>query len=84
MQSSLQGFAGQVVAAGDSLFSSPTTHRPSCKTGGKNAIVLKIKLDCVATYCKNFLIAEKKNLFRQKNTGRQIKTKQTWKIIVFR
>lgn len=47
----LPGFAGwwQLETLSSS---SPTTHSPSCKTGGKNAIVLKIKLDCVATYCK--------------------------------
>jgi hypothetical protein len=52
MQSSFAGLCW-VVAAGDVLFSS-TTHRPSCKAGGKNAIVLKIKLACGATYCKIF------------------------------
>lgn len=58
-----QGFCW-AVAAGDALFSSPTTHRPSHKTGGKNAVVLKIKPCCVATYCMNFLW--KKNFFVKK------------------
>lgn len=80
MQASFAGLCW-VVAAGDSLFSSPTTHSPSCKTGGKNAIVLKIKLDCVATYCKTlFFNWGKKNFCRQNNTGIHTKTEQTWKI----
>lgn len=41
------------------LFSSPTTHRPSHKTGGKNAIVLKIKLGCAATYCREIFTENK-------------------------
>lgn len=82
MQASFAGLCW-VVAAGDFLFSSPTTHSPPCKTGGKNAIVLKIKLDCVATYCKTlFLIEGKKNFCGQNNTGIQAKTEQTWKISV--
>jgi hypothetical protein len=48
------------VAAGNALFSSPTTHRPSRKAGGKNAVLLKIKLGCVATYCKIFFYRERK------------------------
>ena len=56
-----RGFV-RLLAAGESLFSSPTTHRPSHKTGGKNAVVLKIKAGCAATYCKNFFM-EKEKLF---------------------
>lgn len=83
MQASFAGLCW-VVAAGDFLFSSPTTHSPPCKTGGKNAIVLKIKLDCVATYCKTLFLIEgkKKNFCGQNNTGIQTKTEQTWKISV--
>lgn len=70
------------VAAGDSLFSSPTTHRPSHKTGGKNAIVLKIKPCCAATYCKTFFFyggGGREAFCKGKTITVQLKTHQMWK-----